>query len=172
MKYMAARAILISSIYLVACSSDGAPPPRDEPDAAAPAPDAAPTRKRDPFNGDCTTANWSSGSNDECWACMCNTCAATLNKCNDDCVDFMQCALDEHVLVGKATELACEVRGVAATCATDPAKKAADDAATAFDICLIGARTSDVKLRICEKECGIDYTDDVCQRFPSPDAGH
>ena len=162
---------MISSIYLVACSSDGAPPPADQKEAAAPKPDAGPTRKRDPFNGDCTTANWSPGSSDACWACMCNSCADTLNKCDDDCVDLMQCALDKHALVGKTTEVTCEVRAFTALCATDPAKKAADDAATAFDICLIGKRTSDSKLRVCEQECGITYTDDVCQRFPSPDAG-
>jgi hypothetical protein len=157
-------------MHLVACGSD-TPSPGKDVDGGAPAPDAGPTRTRDAFNGDCTTANWSSTSSDACWACMCDACATTLNKCNDDCVDLMQCALDEHVLVGKTTEVTCEVRGFQATCLNDPATKSQADATTAFDVCLIASRTPESMLRICEPECGLSYTGDVCQRFPSPDAG-
>jgi hypothetical protein len=171
MKYAAVcAALFFSSMHMVACGSD-TPAQKADVDAGAPQPEAGPTRTRDAFNGDCTTANWSSTSSDACWACMCGACAKTLNVCDDGCADLMQCALDKHVLVGKTTEVTCEVRGFQAECLTDPAKQSHADAATAFDVCLIGARTPQSMLRICESECGMNYTGDVCQRYPSPDAG-
>lgn len=171
MKYTTARiAVLLSiQITVAACGSDKALH-RPDVDAGAPLPESGPNPTRNAYNADCTTANWSTSS-DACWACMCGACAKTLNECDEGCVDLMQCALDKHVLVGKTTEVTCEVRGFAAACLTDPEKQSHDDAATAFDVCLIGARTPQSMLRICESECGITYTGDVCQRYPSLDAG-
>src|SRR3954470_2456845 len=140
MKYWAAWLTVVSSMHLVACGSDTAS--SNNVDGGAPAADASPTRTPDPFNGDCTTANWSSTSSDACWACMCNACAPTLNKCNDGCVGLMQCAVEEHVRVGKPMELSCEVRAFQATCLNDPATASEAEAATAFDVCLIGSRTA------------------------------
>jgi hypothetical protein len=83
----------------------------------------------------------------------------------------MECGIEKHVLVGKVEEVACEVRAFSATCLNDPATSPQSDATTAFDVCLIGARLPSSMLRICEPECGLTYTGDVCERFPAPEAG-
>ena len=146
-------------------------------DAGADVPTSADSSKGrpvDPFNGDCSSARWANVS-DDCWSCFCRTCQPTLDQCADDCVKGFYCGTENHVLVGVAADLACEGRAFAAVCDADPAIKAAETPITAFDICLIGAHDPVTDhLRACESECGITYTDDVCQRFPAPastDAG-
>ena len=151
----------------VACSSDTTQPGKETGDAGPGADSSAPPRKPDAFNGECTTANWSMGSS-ACWACMCATCATTLNACNENCVSLLACGLEKNVLVGVAADLACEGRAFAAECLQDPATSSEDTAVTALDICLIGAHKAPELLRACEAECNITYTDDVCQRYPMP----
>lgn len=161
-------------LLLISCSNDSTPSGKEsvdaaKPDAAAPS-DAATTRKPDTFNGDCTTANWSTGSS-ACWACMCATCATTLNACNEDCTGLLACGLTKHVIVSDAADLACEGRAFTAECLQDPATSSQGNAVTALDLCLIGAHKAPELLRACESQCNITYTGDVCKRYPAPDGG-
>lgn len=114
-----------------------------------------------PFNGDCSTAKWGNVS-DACWACACEICEAQLNECDETCVGVMECALDEHCLVGSLSEISCEVTCAQTICSSGDAF----GAAATFDTCLIGAATAPA-FRACEQECGIAYTGDVCERFPA-----
>jgi hypothetical protein len=171
MRSIAALGALVTMYVVAGCSNDAKPSNAETADASTPAPDAAPTRKADPFNGDCTSANWSSGSSDACWACMCNTCAMTLNACNDGCISLLACGLDKHVIVGSAADLQCEIRAFTASCLDDPSTSSQANAVTALDTCLIGSHKPPEMLRACEAECGITYTGDVCQRFPAPEGG-
>jgi len=161
-------------LLLAACSSDSKAPAKETPgkevgDAATPS-DAATPRKPDAFNGDCTTANWSTQSS-ACWACMCDTCATTLNACNEDCTSLFSCGLQKHAFVGVAAELACEARAFEGECLQDPATSSQDPVLTQFDICLLTSHKAPELLRACEAECDITYTDDVCQRYPATDGG-
>lgn len=164
---------VVCLLNVVACSTDSKPSNGgpDAVDAAAPSPEAARPRTPDAFNGDCSSANWSPESNDACWACMCNTCATTLNQCNDACISLLDCGLTKHVIVGNAADLSCEIRAFTASCLDDPSTSSQSNAVTALDTCLIGAHKAPEMLRACEAECGITYTGDVCQRFPAPEAG-
>lgn len=147
---------------LAACSSDNAASAANTGDGSTPSTAQA-------FNGDCTTANWT-GVSAECWSCMCGKCQSQLSACNEDCMAAMQCGLDNHVLVGSAAEISCEIRAFTATCEQDPASQAQASAILAFDGCLINSHKAPEHLRGCESECGTTYTGDVCTRFPA-DAG-
>ncbi len=157
--------------HVTACSNDSKPSGTEQADASTPPSDASSKRIPDSFNGDCTTANWSTQSADACWTCMCNTCADTLNKCNDGCMSLLECGLDNHVIVGNAMDLQCEVRAFTATCLNDPATQSEASAVTSLDTCLIASHKAPEMLRACEAECGIKYTGDVCSRFPAPEGG-
>jgi hypothetical protein len=76
-----------------------------------------------------------------------------------------------HVFVGNAADLVCEARAFEAACLQDPATSSQDPALTAFDICLLNMHKPPERLRACEAECDITYTDDVCQRYPATDGG-
>jgi hypothetical protein len=151
----------------VGCSSDSEPMAKAERDAGDSGSDARPV---DPFNGDCSSARWASVS-DACWSCFCNRCKDALNGCNGECFKGAACAVDNHILVGVATELQCEVRAVSATCLKDEASRTAAGPLLQFDGCLINQHRDPEHLRACEQECGVTYTGDVCERFPEPDAG-
>jgi hypothetical protein len=73
--------------------------------------------------------------------------------------------------VGNLSEIQCEIRATLATCSPGGEDENWTQAAT-FDTCLITTPKPTMgPLRICEEECGIKYTGDVCERFPEPDAG-
>ena len=168
MRRMKASLIGVGIALFVAggCGSDDAKTTAGEPDAGTT------TRTPDAYNSDCSTANWGKdAASDACWACMCGACAETLNKCDRDCLGLVQCALDEHVLVGDVSQLQCEVRGFGETCVTADSPQASVTAVTSFDTCLITSHKAPEQLRACEAECGITYTGDVCERFPEGDAG-
>jgi hypothetical protein len=144
-------------------------------DAGAPVADAAGAGAEDsgppgPFTGDCSSSRWASVS-DACWSCFCNTCKDSLNACNLDCVNGIACASENHTQVGVAADVPCEERAFTAVCLTDPDAQAVVGQLVSFDECLITAHKPPEQLRACEKECGVIYTGDVCQRFPAPDAG-
>jgi hypothetical protein len=143
---------------LVACGScgdDAEDPPNSPPPPVA-------------YNGDCDSARWSNVS-PRCWSCLCGACKQQLNACTGACTQAFDCALEQDVLVGSAAELVCEIRGTAAVCMQDPTILAAAPELIAFDTCLIAQHTQPKeKMRACEEECGIRYTDDVCERFPAP----
>jgi hypothetical protein len=119
----------------------------------------------DAFNGDCGSARWSNLS-PACWSCMCGACPEQLNACTEGCVSAFECALEQDVLVGVADELLCEIRGTAALCLREPATQGAARQLIDFDTCLIARREPSSHLRVCERECGIQYSGDVCERFP------
>ena len=120
-----------------------------------------------PFNGDCDSARWSNVS-PRCWSCLCGACKEQLNACTEGCTQAFECALEQDVLVGVVDELLCEIRGTAARCLQDSATQGAAGQLITFDTCLIARHTEpQEKLRVCEEECGIRYTDDVCTRFPA-----
>jgi hypothetical protein len=170
--------LLAALIALASCSDsdDTGSTPEPESDASTStdasgtggaAGDARPSV--DPFTGDCSAARWADVSG-ACWSCLCDACADTLNTCEEGCIDLMQCALDEFTLVGDGAEIACEVRATRATCLLDGNETTWQQAAD-FDVCLISSPKPDGQFRICETECGINYSGDVCERFPEPDAG-
>ena len=97
---------------------------------------------------------------------MCGVCKEPLNKCNQGCMDAFECALEKNTLVGVLGELSCEIRATGNLCLTTPETQAAASELIGFDGCLIGARQPQHRLRACEQECGITYTDDVCERYP------
>lgn len=136
------------------------------------APDAPlEARPPDPYNGDCKSARWANVS-DACWSCFCSKCEKPLDQCGDACFEGIKCANDNHVLVGVASDLSCELRAYTAVCESDPVVLAALSVVTSFDSCLIGSHNpSTEKLRACEAACGTIYTGDVCQRFPVPSDG-
>ena len=154
----------LATILLFSCSSDdSAPKPEPKPDGGSPS-------KTDPYNGDCSTARWANVS-DACWSCLCGGCAESLNACKEGCIEVMECALDNNTLVGDLEEIQCEIRATLATCSPGGEDENWKQAAT-FDTCLITSpKATEGPLRICEEECGIHYTGDVCERFPEPDAG-
>jgi hypothetical protein len=105
--------------------------------------------------------------NDACWSCLCGKCADRLNLCDDGCLSILSCSVDNNLLVGAPAELTCEGRSVLSTCLKDTAAQNAVTPFILFDGCLINAHQEpQERLRACEAECGIHYTDDVCQRFP------
>jgi len=117
----------------------------------------------DPFNGDCTTARWSNVS-DACWSCLCGACAATLNACNDGCMDALECSIEKKTLVNVGAEIACEIRATVAECLTGAPEGAAQGLID-FDTCLISAMKP-AGFRVCEDVCQIPYPGDVCARYP------
>ncbi len=142
---------------LLACGSCG-----DDPDGegSSPPPPVA-------YNGNCDAARWSNVS-PRCWSCLCGACKQQLNACTQGCAQAFDCALEQDVLVGTAAELVCEIRGTAALCMKDATTLAAAPELIAFDTCLIAEHTEpQEKMRACEQECGMRYTDDVCERFPA-----
>jgi hypothetical protein len=172
--YLPGSVCLLAVLLIAGCGKDsGANAPHADagtPGAGADsgaAADAA--RPPDPFNGDCSTARWAP-TTDECWNCFCNRCKDTLNACNDGCVAGIQCATENHVLVGVAADIQCEVRAFSATC-NSAEIQAEYQSAVNFDTCLIASHVAPASLRACEKECGLKYTGDVCERFPAPDGG-
>ena len=90
---------------------------------------------------------------------------------NGDCFTAVKCANDNHVEVGVAADLACELRAFTAVCLNDPASQAQAGALLNFDTCLIASHKPPEMLRACEKECNTTYTGDVCRRFPASDGG-
>jgi hypothetical protein len=120
---------------------------------------------------DCTKDNWSNLS-DGCWACMCDACEATLDACNETCTDVFECTLEKDTLVDNLPDIGCEVRASAAECFTAPGALAVVNQLIGFDTCLIGAPKPDggSGFRVCEKECDVIYSGDVCDRYPPPPA--
>jgi hypothetical protein len=139
-------------------------------DSGAPAADSGDAQAPDPFTGNCSTARWSDVS-DTCWSCLCTTCESALNACNLACVKGIACASENHTQVGVSADIPCEERAFTAECLTDPAIKAVVGPLVTFDTCLINMHKPPQMLRACEQECGFVYTNDVCERFPAPDAG-
>ena len=119
------------------------------------------------FNGDCSTAKWAN-TTDECWACLCGACKDTLNACNKDCTNILECAEEKHTLVNVAADLNCELRATGNLCLQTPEAQAATQALVTFDTCLIGASPKPVagEFRACDTVCKTPYSGDVCQRFP------
>jgi hypothetical protein len=155
--------LALASVVLLSCSDESDP-------KVQPVPDAAPPSTTDPYSGDCTTARWANVS-DACWSCLCGGCAETLNACGKGCIEIMECAMKESTLVGNLSEIQCEIRATLATCSPGGEDENWNQAAT-FDTCLIATPKPTMgPLRICEEECGIKYSGDVCERFPEPDAG-
>lgn len=115
---------------------------------------------------DCSSQRWGNVS-DACWSCLCGKCADRLNLCDDGCLSILSCSIDNDLLVGSPSELTCEGRSVLSTCLKDPAAQNGVTPFILFDGCLINAHQEpQERLRACEAECGIHYTDDVCTRFP------
>jgi hypothetical protein len=115
---------------------------------------------------DCSSQRWGN-VNDTCWSCLCGKCADRLNLCDDGCLSILSCSVDNNLLVGVPADLTCEGRSVLSTCLKDTAAQNAVTPFILFDGCLINAHQEpQERLRACEAECGIHYTDDVCQRFP------
>ena len=144
------------------CSTDNTPaaPGGDRDSGAEPGP-------VDPFTGDCSTARWGNVS-PACWNCFCNRCKPQLDLCGEDCLGLLKCGSQEST--GKASELSCEARGFIHNCLTSATQSGLTEVLD-FDLCLIAAHDSTEQLRSCEKECGMKYVDDICERYPEPDAG-
>jgi hypothetical protein len=168
----AVAALLLGTLTLVACG-DKDEKPGDSPGSGAAqsfdaSPEAMPQESPgavDPFTGDCDSARWADVS-EACWACLCEGCRDTLNACEDGCIELMQCALEKDTLVGDIAEIGCEVRATRALCLPEGAEDTWQRAAS-FDTCLITATPKpEGQFRICEAECGIAYTGDVCARYP------
>ena len=152
------HSIFTAFAVAIACGSCG--DDSDE-EGNSPAPPVA-------YSGDCDSARWSNVS-PRCWSCLCGACKQQLNACTQGCAQAFDCALEQDVLVGAAAQLVCEIRGTAALCMLDATTLAAAPELIAFDTCLIAEHTEPKeKMRACEEECGIRYTDDVCERFPAP----
>lgn len=167
--HLAVAACLLT-VSFAGCSSDSKDPvassPDDgKPDAALPAPDAAPSGPA-AFNGDCSTARWADVS-DECWSCLCGACKAKLDVCNEDCISVFDCATKNHTLVNVAADITCEIRATGVTCLQDPKAQAAAQPLLNFDTCLIGAGDKSKEFRACDAECKVPYPGDVCARFPA-----
>jgi hypothetical protein len=98
---------------------------------------------------------------------MCGACKEQLNPCTEGCMKGFECALAKNTLVGVSSEISCEIRATGNLCLTDPETQAGAQQLIQFDTCLIARHQEPgQKLRACEAECGINYTGDVCQRFP------
>jgi len=98
---------------------------------------------------------------------MCGACKEQLNACTQGCMTAFECALEKDVLVGEGDQILCEIRGTGALCLQDPVSQAAAPELVTFDTCLIARHSEPAeRLRVCEAECGISYTDDVCERYP------
>jgi hypothetical protein len=123
-------------------------------------------RAVDPFNGDCESARWADVS-DECWNCGCSLCKATLDACDETCMEALKCSLDKHTLVNNAPDLGCELRATLTECLNTPERIAIAQPLTQFDGCLMTSPGKPAgQFRACEKECAIPYSGDVCQRYP------
>jgi hypothetical protein len=102
---------------------------------------------------------------DECWSCMCDACADTLNACDQGCTGALECGSSSECLVNDANEITCEISCVAAECLSTPEAQAGAQALVTLDACLISSPKPS-GFRICEDVCGIPYTGDVCERYP------
>jgi hypothetical protein len=120
------------------------------------------------YNGDCSSAKWANVT-DECWACLCGACKTTLDACNKDCTDILECAEEKHALVNVTADLNCELRATGNLCLQTPAAQAATQALITFDGCLLNGATERVagEFRACDTVCKTPYSGDVCQRFPA-----
>jgi hypothetical protein len=121
-----------------------------------------------PYNGDCSSAKWANVT-DECWACLCGACKPTLDACNKDCTDILECTEEKQALVNVQADLLCEIRATGNLCLQTPEAQAAAQALIKFDGCLMSASTPKPvtgEFRACETVCKIPYSGDVCQRFP------
>ncbi len=167
--------VTIIGLWSSACSSDSGSKQSGMndsiADSGAPAPVEAGPKSPMPFNGDCSTARWGHQS-DACWSCLCDACADTLNKCNEDCVGIMECATSKHALVNVTSDISCEVRATTLTCLTDPKSQAQAQALINFDSCLLSATPGKPagEFRTCDTVCKNTYSGDVCQRFPEQPA--
>lgn len=120
----------------------------------------------DPYNGDCESARWADVS-EECWNCGCSLCKATLDACDETCMEALSCSLEKHTLVDNAPDLGCELRATLTECLNTPERIAIAQPLTQFDGCLMTAPSKPAgQFRACEKECGIPYSGDVCTRYP------
>ena len=124
--------------------------------------DSAPPSLPRENTGDCTTGKWADVS-DACWACMCETCAETMNACDDGCQTFMACQ-SSQCFVGSQDEMQCEINCAMSSCLAG--NLAAGLAAGDLDSCLIAAGSPDAgAFRRCEAECGFEYSGTVCDNY-------
>jgi hypothetical protein len=148
-----------------ACTSDSSGPTESQ----QPVADAGRDGKGgsvDPYNADCESARWTDVS-EECWNCGCSLCKDTLNACDETCMEALNCSLERHTLVNVAADLGCEIRATLTECLNTPERIAIAQPLTQFDGCLMAAPSKPAgQFRACEKECGIPYSGDVCQRYP------
>jgi len=117
---------------------------------------------------DCTADNWSSGLSEACWSCLCGACAEKLNLCNSDCTDILECAFEKNTFVNQLAEINCEIQATAVECLTTPATQDQAGALIQFDTCLISGGAAAGSFRVCDTECQIPYSGDVCTRYPQP----
>ena len=164
--------ILVTMLAFVGCGSDSKSGPGKTGVTGQKGNDAGEPSggSHDPvaYNGDCSTAKWANVT-DECWACLCGACKTTLDACNKDCTDILECAEEKHALVNVQTELSCEIRATGNLCLQTPAAQAATQALITFDGCLMAAGTPKPvagEFRACDTVCKTPYSGDVCQRFP------
>src|SRR5262245_47663668 len=163
--------LLVTMLAFVGCGSDSKSQPGrtkvtgGEDDAGG----DPPAGSHDPvaYNGDCSTAKWANVT-DDCWACLCGACKTTLDACNKDCTDILECTEEKNALVNVRSELLCEIRATGNLCLQTPAAQAAAQALVTFDGCLMNGSTPREagEFRACETVCKIPYSGDVCQRFP------
>lgn len=124
-----------------------------------------------PFSGTCASEQWDDRVSAECWSCLCTTCEMQLNGCGPECLDAINCAIENECLTA-AAELLCEGRCVGTACADvpflGPIFAVPNGPGTALDFCLIGHGDSDAGvLRGCEAECGLEAQPGVCERYPA-----
>jgi hypothetical protein len=128
--------------------------PADAAGGAAPG-DAGPLR--------CASARWSNVS-PACWSCWCAACGDTLNETTPRSQEIFACMFEKDLLVNSLFELSCEVRAGQAECAPDGGSDW--DKLVSFDTCLIFSLGAANDFRVCDTECGVSYTGDVCTRYP------